>query len=299
MGSITGALVKALGGALKPELVKTLKDLLGIDLAPVAFANATGNAQFIAYVNVAAADETVGVTWADVLAAHSRETGETDEEGNKIIEVDNIFTGIKNKQTFMDALLSLLTPLESVLAFLLRGQNLDLAVDGVTLKGNDAYNNVFRYLFTALGLTELGVEFKEAASYADMSAVAAVSNVVDYVFALVDELCDAPFTTLLTVIANLSYFIANNNVEVILTNLVSPVLGIVDALSDVISRDQIDTLLKSFIKLNGKAYGLSDLLKIAGNGGENLIELVNSLLGNIKITAVSYTHLTLPTICSV
>ena len=284
MGSITGALVKALGGALKPELVKTLKDLLGIDLAPVAFANATGNAQFIAYVNVAAADETVGVTWADVLAAHSRETGETDEEGNKIIEVDNIFTGIKNKQTFMDALLSLLTPLESVLAFLLRGQNLDLAVDGVTLKGNDAYNNVFKYLFTALGLTELGVEFKEAASYADMSAVAAVSNVVDYVFALVDELCNAPFTTLLTVIANLSYFIANNNVEVILTNLVSPVLSIVDALSDVITRDQVDTLLKSFIKLNGKAYGLSDLLKIAGNGGENLIELVNSLLGNIKIT---------------
>ena len=117
-----------------------------------------------------------------------------------------------------------------------------------------------------------------------MSAVSAIDKTVGYVFSLVDELCDAPFTTLLTVIANLGYFIANDNVEVILTNLVSPVLGIVDALSSVISRDQIDTLLASFIQINGKGYGLTDLLKIAGNRGENLIELINGLLGNIKIT---------------
>ena len=284
MGNITGALVKALGSALTADLTKTLKDLLGIDLAPAAFANATGNNEFITYVTVPAADEKVGVTWADVLKAHSRDTGKTDDEGNKIIAVDNIFTGISNKQTFMKALTDMLTPLESVLAFLLRGQDLQIAVEGVELKGNDAYSNVFKPLFTALGLTELGVDFKEAKSYADMSAVAAVSNVADYVFALVDELCDAPFTTLLTVVANLSYFIANDNVERLLNNLVSPVLGIVDALSGVISRDQIDTLLKSFVVINGKGYGLTDLLKIAGNRGANLVELINGLLGNIKIT---------------
>ena len=49
MATITSALLGLLKG-LGADLTKTLNDLLGVDLAPVAFAAATGNQSLIDYV---------------------------------------------------------------------------------------------------------------------------------------------------------------------------------------------------------------------------------------------------------
>ena len=277
MATITSALVKALGGFLTADLANTLNSLLGVNLAPTAFAAATGNAQLIAYVNVTPADETAGVTWADVLKAHSHETGDVDENGEAIIAIDPVFTGVDSKDAFVSTVLDLLKPLESILAFLLTGKDLTISVDestSLSLKGGNAYETALvPLIITGLGLKDLGVAKKDAAS-----ANQAVENVLDYVFALVDNVCAAPFTTILTVVGNLSFFIANNDVEGAIQNLIAPVLGILDALEGVISRDQIDGLLKGFIGM-----GLSDIIGIAGNKGEALVNLINDLLSKIEI----------------
>ena len=278
MATITSALVKALGGFLTADLANTLNSLLGVNLAPTAFAAATGNAQLIAYVNVTPADAEAGVTWADVLKAHSHDTGDKNENGEAIIKIDPVFTGVDSKDAFVSTVLDLLKPLESVLAFLLTGKDLTISVDestSLSLKGGNAYETALvPLIITGLGLKDLGVAKKDAAS-----ANQAVENVLDYVFALVDNVCAAPFTTILTVVGNLSFFIANNDVEVAIQNLAAPVLGILDALDDVISRDQIDGLLKGFIGM-----GLSDIIGIAGNKGEALVTLINDLLSKIEIT---------------
>ncbi|MCM1543970.1 MAG: hypothetical protein NC110_01610, partial [Ruminococcus sp.] len=275
MATITSAIVNALGGFLTADLANTLNSLIGINLAPVAFANKTGNAQFKAYVNVTPADATVGVTWADVLKAHQKTVGD------KVV-IAPIFTNASSKDGFISDVLDMLKPLEDILAFLLTGKDLSLTVDGtnlMTLAAGNAYNKaLLPLILKGLGLKELGAVEKTA-----NTANAAIANVVEYVFNLVDALEAAPFSTILTVVSNLSFFIANNDVSVAINNLVAPILGIVDALDGVISRDQIDGLLKNFIKIGSTSLGLTDIIHIADNEGENLIKIINELLGNIEV----------------
>ena len=136
-------------------------------------------------------------------------------------------------------------------------------------------------LLKGLGLEELGAEEKAAENN---SGVSALENVVDYlVDTLLPSLGDKPFQTILIVIGNLSYFIANDAVAPAIQNLIAPVLGILDAVSDIITRDQVNTLLKGLIKIGDKAYGLDDLINIAGNNGKMLVDLINSFLGKIAV----------------
>ncbi len=285
MGTITDALVGALAGFLNEGLAGTLGDLLGIDLAPVAFAQASKNQALIDYVTIGVTGTgTDGlITWADVLAAHKHEVGIDETTGEPIYEIDNIFTGVSNKDAFLNAFYSMLTPLESVLAFLLTGGNLEIAkglgVDNVMLKGNAGYDNAIWYLFKALGLEEMGATWKPLAEGDD--AIDALSNTVDYVFALVDTLCDAPFDTILVLLGNLSFFIANGGVEVLINNLVSPILSLVDALEGTISRAQLDALLASLTK--NDMLTISGILGIAGEKGEKLVELINGFIPGTEI----------------
>ncbi|MGN0469262.1 MAG: hypothetical protein ACI4GY_11110, partial [Acutalibacteraceae bacterium] len=270
MNKITSALVKGLGSAISENLADTLKDLLGIDLAPKAFAVATGNAELVTYVGESK-------TWAEVLDSHSTVTG-TDAEGNDIIAIDPIFANADSKDGFIGAILDMLKPLDSILGFILTGEDLIIKSDDneiVRLDAGDAYNTAILPLaIKALGLKEFGATEKSAATAND-----ALKNTLDYVFLLIDELQKAPVSVILTVVSNLSFFIANNDVSVAIQNLISPILAIVNALDNVITRDQLNTLLKGFIGM-----GLDDIIYIADNGGAKLVELINKYLGTIDIT---------------
>ena len=194
----------------------------------------------------------------------------------------------------------MLLPLDSLLGFLLTGD--DLVIDTgagtetqVKLIGGSAYDTALLELFfNGLGLKDMtkdGTEDGAAMTRADAAtANEAIQNTVNYLFDLITNVEAAPFTTLLVAVANLSFFIANGNISVLIQNLAAPVLALVDQLDDVITRDQLNALLKSFIKIGDKAFGLDDIINIAGEHGEGLVELINSFLGKIAIKNTEEGH---------
>ena len=262
---LIGILVKAISGFLSADLCGTLNTLLGIDLAPAAFAAATGNADIIAYVGTAA-------TWADVWAAHS------DAEGNAVAYEWNI----TDEESFIDAVLALLKPLDPVLDFILANGSIKLLDKAISLPGGDAYNKALVPLFKALG-----VDLEKATTSSE-----AIGKLVNGILGnkknaqndgLVEKLGVAPLKTILELVAGLSYLLANDNLEPIIKNLLAPVFSILELLEPVISREQLDDILKSLINIGGKQYGLTDLIEIGNNGGANLVELINGLIGGFKI----------------
>ncbi|MBQ1995715.1 MAG: hypothetical protein II237_05945 [Clostridia bacterium] len=302
MATITGALMGILKG-LGADLVKTLNDILGINLAPKAFAAATGNAQLIAYVGDAA-------TWAEVAENNIKEKLPVlDENGEPVLDDKGeaqtkvvykpIFTDVDDKDAWVGAILDMLKPLENILAFLLTGENLSISIEtegekaSVTLKGGNAYATALvPLLFQGLGLEELNtgsnksVISGQGASTANEAIKKVLDFIIDEEIGLVGHIVDAPLTTILTVVANLSFFIANDDVAVVIQNLAAPVLGIVDALSGVISRAQLDSLLGGLLNVKlpgGKPLNLTNIINIAGDNGAILVDLLNGVLGGINI----------------
>ena len=302
MATITGALLGLLKG-LGADLLKTLNDILGIDLAPKAFAEATGNAQLIAYVGDAD-------TWAKVAENNIKEIVPVlDENDEPVLNEDGspktetvyepIFKNVSGKDAWVGAILDMLKPLEGILAFLLTGKNLVISIENegekaeVTLKGGKAYSTALVPLvFQGLGLEELNngenksVIVGQDASTANEAIKKVLDFIIDDEIGLVSHIEKAPLTTILTVVANLSYFIANDDVAVAIQNLAAPILGIVDALGGVISREQLDSLLGGLLKVTlpgGKPLNLTNIINIAGNNGAILVDLLNGILGGINI----------------
>ncbi|MCI6771779.1 MAG: hypothetical protein MR567_07425, partial [Oscillospiraceae bacterium] len=267
--TIMQGLVKILGENVTADLTKTINELLGIDLSPTNFATASGYDKLIDYVAVSASDATVGVTWADVLAAHATKN----EDGTYTF--DTYTWGVTNKDTFVSALLKLLLPLEKLLGFILCGEDLTFNIEGIMLKGGNAFNNALNPLFKALGLEQFGGELRNASTGND-----ALKYVIEYLFVFVDAIGEAPLTTILTVVGNLSYFIANDNLEPLIRNLTAPILGILELANSVISMDQIDGLISGLTK---GAITLTGIIEIGNNSGANLVEMINKLIGGIEI----------------
>ena len=69
----------------------------------------------------------------------------------------------------------------------------------------------------------------------------------------------------------------------VINNLLAPVLGIVNALSAIVSRGELNDLIASYVKIGDKSYGLDDLINIAGTDGSGLVKLINNLLKGIEL----------------
>ena len=288
--AIIGAVVKAISGFLTADLCGTLKDLLGIDLMPVAYANATGNADIKAYVNAANAGEDNVITWAEVWAAHSDADGKHVAYSWNLEDNDGKIT----VDTFVDAVLDLLKPLNSILDFILADGAITLIPDeegkaAITLPGGNAYNTALVPLFKALGVDLEALDTENGTNKSTTALKQVVNGLIsrdidDKAVGLVTKISEAPLETILKLVAGLSYLLANDNLEPIIKNLLAPVFSILDLLEPVVSRAQIDDMLKKFLVIDNKAYGLTDLIEIGNNGGANLVGLLNGLIGGLKVT---------------
>ena len=311
MNTITSAVLKILGQYIQPALAVQLNTLIGIDLSVKSFLDQVNNAEFTAFIRDgltiptdADGDEVWDeISWATILDNHSHT--ETKEDGTVETVVDPVFTVVATEEksaqdVFMDDLYSLLMPLDSLLAFLLTGKDLVLHVDEtkelVRLKAGTAYNDaLLEFLYNGLGIKDMKLydgeghklAIERRLATASTTGVEALRNTVSYyvIDVLLQNLKTAPFTTLLTMLGNLSFFIANNEVSVFLKNLLAPALGLLKSLNSVISMDQIDAIVASFVKIGDKSYGLTDLLEIADARGANLVEMLNGLLTKIQITS--------------
>ena len=118
MKTITDLVLPILGG-LDANLIDSIKKLTKIDLTPAAFKAAFNASDLTAFAAQFSAYIGAETTWAKVVENNSVETGDG-------VEYVKVFTGVDTKDKFIDVILTMLTPLEPILSFLLTGGELSI-----------------------------------------------------------------------------------------------------------------------------------------------------------------------------
>lgn len=173
---------------------------------------------------------------------------------------------VTDKASFVEALTTVLSPFDEVLALVLAGQELD--VFGYTVTAGDAYNSVVIPLLEVLGCTDV-------MSYADYQAAVVkgaspLEAILNQVFDRLDEILASPVDSLTKMLPNLAYFLDSNNLSVMLKNALAP-LNTLLAHVDV---DLVAVLSDILVALDIPAVDDID---------NNLAGLVNMLLASLNV----------------
>lgn len=136
---------------------------------------------------------------------------------------NSVYWGFKdgNREGFEKALTKVLSPMTPLLSCLLAGNQYSL-LGAVTIPGADGYNTVIIPLLEALGCSSDSIktyeEYKERAS-----GSAALTDILDPIFGLLDEICSSPIKTICRILPNIVYFIDNGLMNVCIENLLYPI----------------------------------------------------------------------------
>ena len=270
VNTIMSALVGVLGGmedSTFNTIQKVVKELLNIDISIAGIKTTLGT------------DSKIGTfigdaeSWAALAERYTEGEG---EDAKVVVDYDG--WAVTDKASFMTVIDELLTVVDPLLEWLLNGQDIVLFVDELKLKGGNAYSGAIVPLAKALGI---------AIDPAAATGVAMVDSLVDGLFGLIDKIETKPVTTILEILGNLSYLIANDGVATVIKNLISPITGLLTIFNSIITDEDIDALLKKYVVINGTGYGLTDIINIAGPKGEKLIALLNELLSGLTATSES------------
>lgn len=169
-----------------------------------------------------------------------------------------------DRDGFVRALTRVLSPLTPVMTALLAGESCTIA-NALTIPGADGYNTAVIPLFEALGCK--ADSYKTYTEYklgAGTSSV--ISDVLNPICDLLDEVCAAPIKTVCRILPNIVYFMDSSLFEQVIENLIYP----------------INELLK--------AAGFSDILSSAFDMSQDLD--INSML--TSLVADSSLNVTLP-----
>ncbi len=130
-------------------------------------------------------------------------------------------------------------------------------------------------------------------------------DILNPLMSFVDDVLEAPFDTITSVLPNLAYFLDNNGIGQLLDNLLAPVTELlkdlkkdgidIDEILELLLGDDLGTLITDLIKSNGKT--LTSILKKDGitlnltltnlkacNIQDILVPLINALLSSTGIT---------------
>ena len=110
---------------------------------------------------------------------------------------------ISDKDSFMAVIDELLTVVNPVLEWFLNGSDIQLFVETLKIKGGNTYSGAIVPLAKVLGIA-----IDDDAS----TGVAMVDSLIDGIFGLVEDIEEAPVSTILEVLGNLSYLVANDGV---------------------------------------------------------------------------------------
>lgn len=233
-----------------------VNDLLGIDLASVAS------------------------KYADIAAAK-----EADENYVYDFGVDAGTT------TFSAALTEMLAPLDSVLGFILTGDNIEITfakdtegAKSATLIGYDGYNNAIIPLLEALGCT--------VAAQDEMTGTQALEATLDALLAKIDALTtntdeegvkDGLIYGVIDMLPGILYFLSSNGVSTTVLNLLQPVFVILDTIKPVYDLD-INELINGLLEEKGIKI---DIERLNTNA---VINIVSGLIGLdlTKLNSVIY-----------
>ena len=279
---IVGKLATALYGAIENVKIdgigslNNILKLIGIDFSASNVADLLVDEKYgQTYPQVASVIRSAG-SWANVKAT-------------------SLKWGVKDRKTFLNALVSVLRPIYGVLDVLLNDSNLNI-YNIASVPGSDGYTSTIVPLLEAFGVYNIKTQYQYRE---DMSKAydAVLLDILNPLMDKVEDILNAPVEMLADILPNLSLFFANDGLLQIIENLLTPVSALLDAVKPIVNVNDLLSAVgfdinaltaKAGINLNIKldVYDLSGSLKPL-IGADNVVGLLNTILSVIKISGKS------------
>lgn len=147
-----------------------------------------------------------------------------------VVNKESISWGFKNgdRDGFVDAVSAVFRPFDEILRMMLVGGKISL-FGAVDLYGSDGYNTAIIPFLEAFGVYGDSIptlyEYNEAIRNED-----ALKPVVRSVTSLIERVLDKPVYTITEILPNLLYFVNNKGIEIVLDNLLHPVMTLMERL---------------------------------------------------------------------
>lgn len=216
--SLLGTIASTLYGALNKEEIRAALPILGLDVTPGGVANA------LSASHPAAAQTIRGLASWEQLTANGIDFGF--ENGDR--------------DGFRRAFIDLLKPFTPIFRYLFAEGSVTI-LGGVTLEGSDGYNSVIIPVMEALGCPAASI--KTYAQYKETADDDPLTDIVEPILALLDQICETPVKTVCAKLPNIVYFLYNDGLKNCLSNLLYPVTAKLAqvGLSGVLPDDLMDT----------------------------------------------------------
>ena len=209
----------------------------------------------------------------------------------KNVKKEDLKWGVKDRDTFLNALVAVLRPVYGVVDVLLNNGNLNL-FNIVSIPGSNGYTSFIVPLLEAFGVYNIKTQYDYRMDM-EKAYDALLLDIINPLWDKVEDILNAPIEMLADILPNLSLFFANNGLLQLIDNLLTPVSALLDAVKpiinvnvvlDVLNVDVNALLGKIGIKSNVKVdvYDLKATLEPL-IGSENVVSLLNGILGTIKI----------------
>lgn len=209
----------------------------------------------------------------------------------KNVKKEDLKWGVKNRDTFLNALVAVLRPVYGVVDVLLNNGNLNL-FNIVSVPGSNGYTSFIVPLLEAFGVYNIKTQYDYRMDM-EKAYDALLLDIINPLWDKVEDILNAPIEMLADILPNLSLFFANNGLLQLIDNLLTPVSALLDAVKpiinvnvvlDVLNVDVNALLGKIGIKSNVKVdvYDLKSTLEPL-IGSDNVVSLLNGILGTIKI----------------
>ena len=206
--NVVSQLAVGLYGALSGKEMGEMTAMLGFALSPSAVANEMPEKQF----------------------SYARRTLYRNAKWENI-KPERLYWGFRDgdKKGFENALTAVLRPFEDLLRMLLVSDTLEI-YGSINIGGSNGYNTAVIPLLEALGCPSDSImsydEFKKAA---DGDGV--VKNLLKPVLALADKITQKPVFTVTEIVPNIVFFASNGSLMQCISNLASPLFGLLDEFS--------------------------------------------------------------------
>lgn len=210
----------------------------------------------------------------------------------KNVKKEDLKWGVKDRETFLNALVAVLRPIYGVVDVLLNNGNLNL-FNIVSVPGSNGYTSFIVPLLEAFGVYNIKTQYDYRMDM-EKAYDAILLDILNPLMDKVEDILNAPVEMLADILPNLSLFFANNGLLQLIDNLLTPVSALLDAIKpiinvnvvlDVLGVDVNALLGKIGIKSNVKVdvYNLKATLEPV-IGSDNVVSLLNGILGTIKIS---------------
>jgi hypothetical protein len=275
VAKLATALYGAIEGVNISDSIGSLTNLLaqtGIDFSTSNVASLLTNSKYgLTYPDAASKIKSAG-SWSRVSA-------------------DSLKFGVKDRDSFLNALVAVLRPIYGVVDVLLNDASLNL-FNLVKVPGSDGYTSTIVPLLEAFGVYNIKTQYEYRKDcYEAYDNV--LLDIINPLWDKVEDILNAPIEMLADILPNLSLFFANDGLLQIVDNLFTPISALLEAIKPIVDVNailkaaglNIPKLLKDKVGLNVKKFDLYDLSGTLKPlvGADNVVGTLNSILGKIKI----------------